>query len=292
MSGVVVPDRRKALLLLAGSRYDVYAPGPKVGKAFQHGKAAATVKEPCLLCDGDKVTRDKFGREQPCESCKGRGWHKVDPMLNKQAESWEEQKQASANTRRVLCDRCAGQGVWKNERCSMCDGAGKVSVPLERAILTDADRETDVVLNEWERMLVRREESGSYREFDKCVAELARRSPLRHRVFHEVHVVKSASAGMLHPTQALELERGLVLLLRWMPREIVVPREILALEKRVAQRPVKGNGVSKVQLADRDAEIVGRFNRGHGDSAKVLAQDFGLSVQRVNEIVYHEREVA
>jgi hypothetical protein len=292
MNGVVVPDRRKALLLLAGSRYDVYAPGPKVGKAFQHGKAAATVKEPCLLCDGDRVTRDKFGREQPCESCKGRGWHKVDPMLNKQAESWEEQKQASANTRRVLCDRCAGQGVWKNERCGMCDGAGKVSVPLERAILTDADRETDVVLNEWERMLVRREEAGSYREFDKCVAELARRSPLRHRVFHEVHVVKTASAGMLHPTQALELERGLVLLLRWMPREIVVPREILALEKRVAQRPVKGKGVSKVQLADRDAEIVGRFNRGHGDSAKVLAQDFGLSVQRVNEIVYHERGAA
>jgi hypothetical protein len=283
MNGVVVPDRRKALLLLAGSRYDVYAPGPKVGKAFQHGKAAATVKEPCLLCDGDRVTRDKFGREQPCESCKGRGWHKVDPMLNKQAESWEEQKQASANTRRVLCDRCAGQGVWKNERCGMCDGAGKVSVPLERAILSDADRETDVVLNEWERMLVRREESGSYREFDKCVAKL---SPHRHRVFHEVHVVKSASAGMLHPTQALELERAMVLLLKWMPREIVVPREILALEKRVAQRPVKGNGVSKAQLVSRDAEIAAAYKGGR--RTVEIAESFGLSDSQVQRILNRE----
>jgi hypothetical protein len=283
VSGVVVPDRRKALLLLAGSRYDVYAPGPKVGKAFQHGKAAATVKEPCLLCDGDRVTRDKFGREQPCESCKGRGWHKVDPMLNKQAESWEEQKQASANTRRVLCDRCAGQGVWKNERCGMCDGAGKVSVPLERAILSDADRETDVVLNEWERMLVRREESGSYREFDKCVAKL---SPLRHRVFHEVHVVKTASAGMLHPTQALELERAMVLLLKWMPREIVVPREILALEKRVAQRPVKGNGVSKAQLVSRDAEIAAAYKGGR--RTVEIAESFGLSDSQVQRILNRE----
>jgi hypothetical protein len=31
----------------------------------------------------------------------------------RKALSWEEQKQASANTRRVLCDRCAGQGVYK-----------------------------------------------------------------------------------------------------------------------------------------------------------------------------------
>jgi hypothetical protein len=282
VSGVVVPDRRKALLLLAGSRYDVYAPGPKVGKAFQHGKAAATVKEPCLLCDGDRVTRDKFGREQPCESCKGRGWHKVDPMLNKQAESWEEQKQASANTRRVLCDRCAGQGVWKNERCGMCDGAGKVSVPLERAILSDADRETDVVLNEWERMLVRREESGSYREFDKCVADL---EPHRRRVFHEVHVVKSASAGMLHPTQAIELERAMVQLLRWMPREIVVPREILALEKRVVQqRPLKGKGVSRGQLDGRDSEIVQRAVV-NGESVKALAVELGLSERTIQRVL-------
>jgi hypothetical protein len=209
-------------------------------------------------------------------------------MLNKQAESWEEQKQASANTRRVLCDRCAGQGVWKNERCSMCDGAGKVSVPLERAILSDADRETDVVLNEWERMLVRREESGSYREFDKCVAELARRSPLRHRVFHEVHVVKSASAGMLHPTQALELERGLVLLLRWMPREIVVPREILALEKRVVQqRPLKGKGVSRGQLDGRDSEIVQRAVV-NGESVKALAVELGLSERTIQRVLNAE----
>jgi DNA invertase Pin-like site-specific DNA recombinase len=280
MSGVVVPDRRKALLLLAGSRYDVYAPGPKVGKAFQHGKAAATVKEPCLLCDGDRVTRDKFGREQPCESCKGRGWHKVDPMLNKQAESWEEQKQASANTRRVLCDRCAGQGVWKNERCGMCDGAGKVSVSLERAILSDADRETDVVLNEWERMLVRREESGSYREFDKCVAEL---EPHRRRVFHEVHVVKTASAGMLHPTQAIELERAMVQLLKWMPREIVVPREILALEKRVAQAKPKGRHAPKNLMAARDAEIAVAYEGGK--RTPEIASEFGLSDSQVQKIL-------
>jgi hypothetical protein len=280
--GVVVPDRKKALLLLAGSRYDL-APGPKVGKAFQHGKAAATVKEPCLLCDGDKVTRDKFGRESTCESCKGRGWHKVDPMLNKQASSWEEQKQASAGTRRVMCDRCAGFGVWKGSRCELCDGAGKVSVPLERAVLSDADRETDVVLNEWERMLVRREESGSYREYDKCVAELARRSKHLHDVFHRVYVVKAASPGLLHPTEARSLGLAVAKLLLWMPREIVVPREILAAE-RVKQVPVKGKGVSNGQRASRDSEIIQRAVI-NGETAQSLADDMGLSVRQVQRVL-------
>jgi hypothetical protein len=281
--GVVVPDRRKALLLLAGSRYDVYAPGPKMGKAFQHGKAAATVKDPCLLCDGDKVTRDRFGREQTCESCKGRGWHKVDPMLNKQAASWEEQKQASAGTRRVMCDRCGGQGVWKGDRCGPCSGDGKVSVPIQRPILSDADRETDVVLNEWERMLVRREQSGSYREFDKWVAELARRSPHRHRVFHEVHVVKTASAGMLHPTQASLLAQAVTDLLAWMPSEILVPREILALERRVAQQAPRGKGVSETQRRDRNSEIVQRAVEG--ESVQALAADLGLSERTVQRVL-------
>jgi hypothetical protein len=90
VSGVVVKDRKKALLLLAGSRYDL-APGPKAGQAFRHGKAAPTRKDVCLLCDGERVVRDKFGRESTCESCQGRGWHKVDPMLNRQArEEWWE----------------------------------------------------------------------------------------------------------------------------------------------------------------------------------------------------------
>jgi hypothetical protein len=288
-AGVVVHDRTKALLLLAGSRYDVYAPGPKVGRTFAHGKAAATVKEPCLLCDGEKVVRDKFGRESTCESCKGRGWHKVDPMIDAKAGSWEEQKQASAGTRRVMCDRCAGAGVWKGERCGMCDGAGKVSVPITRPVLSESDREVDVELSEWERMMLRREDAGSYAEYDRCVAELARRSPHRHAVFHRVHVVKTASAGLLSGTEATELERAVRQLLGWMPHEILVPREIVEAEKRLS-KPVKGRGVSQVQRDGRDEEIKAAFRAGA--KPKDLAAEYGLSVPRVNEIVYHEREVA
>jgi DNA-binding NarL/FixJ family response regulator len=88
----------------------------------------------------------------------------------------------------------------------------------------------------------------------------------------------------LHPTQALELERGLVLLLRWMPREIVVPREILALEKRVAQRPVKGKGVSRGQLDGRDSEIVQRAVV-NGESVKALAVELGLSERTIQRVL-------
>jgi hypothetical protein len=324
-AGVVVHDRTKALLLLAGSRYDVYAPGPKVGQAFKHGKAAATKKELCLRCDGDGVVKDKFGRESACESCRGRGWHKVDPMLNKEhQDSWEVQAQESAGTRRVDCDRCAGKGVvpsgaatadelddgaerWTidrlglsadrpletrlyhteeaadgHERCVACDGSGKVSVPIVRAELSDDDRVAEGVLNDWDRMMLRREQAGSYAEYDKCVAELARRSPHRHRVFHEVHVVKTASAGMLSGTQATELRRAVSQLLDWMPHEIVVPREIVEAEKRLS-KPVKGRGVSKAQLGDRDAEIAARYEEGV--RTPELAVEYGLSESQVQRIL-------
>lgn len=283
MTGVVVRDRRKALLLLAGSRYEVYAPGPKVGRAFQHGKAAATVKELCLLCDGDKVTRDKFGREQTCDSCGGRGWHKVDLMVDGERGSWEEQQQASARTRRALCDHCAGSGLENpssssGERCRYCDGAGKVSVPIDRPILSDTDRESDVVLSEWERMLEQREQAGSYREYDKCIAELARRSKHLHDVFHRVYVVKAASPGLLHPTEARCLELAVVKLLGWMPQEIRVPRELLAAEK-VRQPTLKGKHVPKRLLASRDAEILERYRAG--EKAAEIADALDLHVSSV-----------
>lgn len=289
-AGIVVKDRRKALLLLAGSRYEVYAPGPKAGQAFKHGKAAATRKDPCQLCDGDKVTRDRFGREQTCESCKGRGWHKVDPMIDSKAGSWEEQKLAASGTRRVLCDRCAGAGVWKQERCGMCDGAGKVSVPIVRPVISDADRETDVVLSEWDRMLELREKSGSFKEYDKCVAELARRSPHRHRVFHEVHVVKVASAGMLHPTQATLLEQAIRNLLAWMPVEILVPREIVQAERRVKQPAPKGRRAPENLIADRDAEMLERYRAGV--KAAVIASDFDLHVSSVMRAIDRAEQAA
>jgi hypothetical protein len=278
-AGVVVRDRKKALLLLAGSRHDL-APGPKVGQAFRHGKAAPTRKEPCLLCDGDKVVRDKFGREAACESCKGQGWHKVDPMLNRQARSWEEQKQATAGTRRVMCDRCAGAGVWKSERCEPCDGAGKVSVPIVRAELVDNTDDVDVELNEWERMLERREASGSYRAFDKAMAKLESDYPHRYRVFNEVHVLKVASAGLLSGTQADMLVQAIVNLLAWMPREIVVPRGVAFPAPR--NGAVKGKGVSDGQRGARDREIV---ERSSVESPQALAADMGISVRQVQRVL-------
>jgi DNA-binding NarL/FixJ family response regulator len=138
------------------------------------------------------------------------------------------------------------------------------------------------VLNDWDRMMLRREQAGSYAEYDKCVAELARRSPHRHRVFHEVHVVKTASAGMLSGTQATELRRAVSQLLDWMPHEIVVPREIVEAEKRLS-KPVKGRGVSKAQLGDRDAEIAARYEEGV--RTPELAVEYGLSESQVQRIL-------
>ena len=301
--GQVVRDRTRALLLLAGARYDVYAPGPKNSRTFAHGKAAPTKKEPCELCDGDKVTRDKFGRESTCESCKGRGWHPRDPMLNQDrqgATDWQAQARATAGTRRVLCDSCGGHGVenpaaTESVRCRYCDGAGKVSVPIERVVLNDSDREVDVVLNEWERMLVAREgdgtrpASGSFAEYDKCVAELARRSPHRLRVFREVYEIKVKSEGFLSETEGRLLSQAVADLLAWMPEVILVPREIVQADERQSKQP-HGRGSRPADRAARDAEIIRRFKAK--EPVREIASWAGLSVGRVNEIVYAEREVA
>jgi hypothetical protein len=266
MAGVVLKDRRKALLLLASSLHD-YSPGPKPGKSptssrVERGRPAASKKELCVACDGNQTTKDKFGRDVECKECAGKGFFLVDPMMNVEVSKWSDPP-TSAFTRRALCDRCAGDGTWKGDRCPSCDGAGRVSVPIHRDMGTQEQGPDE--LGAWDRAIARRDEAGSYHELDVALDGLPR---LRRRLFHMVYV--SRSAGLLSETEHREVERAVHQLLDAMPDEIRVPRDVVAAGKRKQLAP-RGYDVSQGQRDHRDAGWRARYKAGETTSAIALS---------------------
>jgi hypothetical protein len=268
MAGVVLKDRRKALLLLASSLHD-YTAGPStwsknpLSSRTERGKDAPTTKEPCSLCDGKGVVFDKFKREETCGECSGRGWDWIDAYTRKRVSTADAP--APAQTRRVMCDRCAGFGVWKGDRCELCDGAGKVSVPIVRDVgKADPDKSSDG-LGPWDRAIDRRGKAGSYHELDVALDGLPR---LRRRLFHLVYVAKSA--GLLSETEHREVERAVHQLLDAMPAEIRVPRDVVAAGKRKQLAP-RGYDVSQGQRDQRDAVWKARYKAGETTAAIALS---------------------
>ena len=141
-------SRLEAVSALLWSLEDVQ-PSPKCSRSYDvRGEAPDSWTE-CENCAGKGLTQDRFGRETPCEPCGGKGRFQVDSHTGERISG--EESAAPVRTRRVLCDRCAGTGVMPGRlsgetgivRCTMCDGAGRVSVPLLPGESTSPQRVLD-----------------------------------------------------------------------------------------------------------------------------------------------------
>lgn len=129
-------SRLRSLHALAWSLPDVN-PAPTMAKWGAVRGEAPSSWQMCETCDGEGVVEDKFHREGRCPECGGAGRFRVDAFTGLRVGASDSA--APVRTRRVLCDRCGGGGVMAGRligesglvRCDMCDGAGKLSVPVE-----------------------------------------------------------------------------------------------------------------------------------------------------------------
>jgi hypothetical protein len=321
--------RREKILLLAWSSLDLLKMPTGMNLRGSKGKAGASKYEPCLACggswrvgaktgerhgyrSGQGWKLDPFKRKIPCEACGGHmadgqlvagtGRIGVDEMLHGKHRTvgTTENTLAARRVQRWVCNFCHGNGVsggrHEGPACKPCEGTGArehssfvlLGVREDGRLVDPADPATAL-----EEAIERRDRAGSYHEFDVCIGELWRRSPHQARVFHQVHVVGTVQPETLGVLRSGWLEEALTFLDRHMPAEIVVPAEIVEASKRDPKRNqlrARGRHAPPEMLDMRDRLIRERFAAGHGESARELAREFGLSVQRVNEIVYNDRE--
>lgn len=133
-------SRRELILALAWSlpdaiRQPITATGSIAGQ--QRREASPTAWAVCATCHGDRVVVDRWRRESACPTCLGAGRYRVDPYTDQPVASLDAPVVAARPSRRVVCDRCDGQGTmlgrWVGEtglvRCEACDGVGKLDAP-------------------------------------------------------------------------------------------------------------------------------------------------------------------
>lgn len=290
MTALVVRDRILACRLLAGALDDLTL-GPSTWRKnplnYRHepGRPAPSVKEICLTCDGDKITRDKYGRSQTCADCEGRGWHLIDPMIQKDARAWNEPA-ASAFTRRHLCPRCGGEGVWKSERCTDCNGSGAITVPIDPG--PQEPPLTDVVTF-LEHAIERRDQEGDFHALELALTVLRQRSPHRYRVYWHVAVRRRPIADLSErETRWLaEADRDLEAM---MPAEIRVPGYLLSARKAVREqlRSVNGRVTDVRVLQQRNEAIRAAYNSGEMTAAQLM-RTYNLRKSQLYEVLYEVR---
>lgn len=276
--------RLLALRMLAWSFYD-FGPSVKGSStgAGERGEMATAPRE-CAACGGEGVRRDRWGREQPCESCRGRGSVRVDPYTEKaEAAVWAG---SGLRSRRVLCDACGGSGRWgaHGDTCSRCGGSGGFSVPFE--VLEDPLR-GDPSLR-LEEALESRSRAGSYSELGRALDGLLVASPARWRGFWEWMAVEP-SEGLWDVAGPSWAE---VFLLGRMPGRIRVPADVrYAWEHRHVHarqaEQARERSRSRVhrRLTARDRQIRELYADGRGLPSDVIAERFGISASQVRRIV-------
>lgn len=249
---------------------------------------AATRRQECPTCRGDRQVRDKFQRLVSCVTCEGKGWVKVDPYTQRSdAVGWA----SGPPTRRVLCDACGGSGRRgaHGEGCGRCGGSGGFSVPL---VAEDDVLRGDPAVR-LESQLERRARAGSYVELERALGRLLASDQWAWREFIRTRVLVDArhedSEGAWDREPATSGERTL---LGWMPRPIRVPADVRhAWEHRhvhrrqAEQAREKARYGSKGRRDRRDRQIRELYDRGRGLSSDVLADRFGISTSQVRRIV-------
>jgi hypothetical protein len=211
-------------------------------------------------CEGG-VLRDRFGRETVCPGCGGSGRVRVDPYLEGGVSSTVAA--AELHVRRVLCDRCAGAGVWKGGRCEICDGQGHREVPVWGS---EPERGRRLSLSEGEVARLRRK--GSYDELEWCLGRLRQAWPSAHSVWLAVRVECSSEEG----EGGGWLRAGDRLVGELMPPTVRVPQPVRLAWGLWRDGPT------------RDERVRAMHRRGVGTSE--IALRVGVSLRRVQQIVY------
>lgn len=320
MSAVALPDRKRALILLAEHLYESLA-GPK-GQRFHAGKgqAAPSHYEPCRACGGEWISGphtgirygyrrgtgwivDRFHRKRPCEDCggltledgtrkPGSGRVGMDRMTGRKVGT-EEDTNAAVRSTSWTCNFCHGRGVERGVGatvCVHCSGSGKRehSPFVLHGVSDEGDAivdDPDVVL---ERAIMHRDEEGDFHRLEAALSILAAKSTHQWRVFHGLHVVKTVQDFDLDFQQRVWLQQAYAALLNMMPAEIRVPRDLVYAEeaKRKQRREVRGR-VDVRALGDRNAWMRERFAAGELGIAELI-QETGLSRRQVYEVLYGE----
>lgn len=265
-------DRRRDVLLLLASRHDgLWFPS---GSSTSSGFAPAVIVR-CDACVRGRV-RDRFGRPQTCSRCGGAGRLAFDPYDALRAPVGSSATAATARPRRrVRCDRCDGEGVWKGERCALCDGDGWRDLHVFELAIDVRDRdERDPLAAAVEA----RAEAGSYVELDRALERLRAWSVIRWgSLLDEVDRFRApaSTAG----------EQGLSFVVPRMPDPIRVPADVRANARLLRERRTraKGRGSDPRALAERDREI--RLHRRAGRSVQWIAAEYELSVATVYEVL-------
>lgn len=228
------PSRLTRLLVLSWSLLDLMPqPATATGRlrAGQRRGEQAHHREPCPTCPPDTpgLVRDRFGRQRACPACGGSGSLWVDGITGQPTEppGWAPspvELPTVVRTRQARCDRCGGDGVWRHERCELCDGSGRIEVPAwaddEHAMVRD--RVADPVLDAFDR----RDRLGSWHQLDLALSWLRTSDRDLARRYVRRHVLDGQPASEA-------LERAYGLLDGWMPGRLLVPRSVMhAYERR------------------------------------------------------------
>lgn len=204
----------------------------------------------------------------------------------------------SRPARTVPCDACGASGVGVphldeegreyRDKCPRCDGSGRrvVAAPFDLAV-DDGERGQAWPGIDPER-LAARDRLGSYHELELALEALQDRHPRCHGA------LMACWERLGEPGPGLQrqlAEVGLAYVDRRMPDPIRVPNGLArnAKERAAALKAVRGSRSSQA-LEVRDAEIRKMIRKGR--PTQWVAQQFGLSVRRVNAIVQGEAEAA
>lgn len=287
MTAVLVADKILACRLLAGALFDMLhfpetSTGAMLRKQTLRGEAPTQWVE-CERCSGEG--RDRFRRT--CRDCDSAGRVKIDPYTGRVVAS--EQSAAPPRLDRWLCNICHGRGVEpKNPqvRCRACEGDGYREHPPLTAV-QPADPLRGDPATVLEQAILRRDEAGSFRELELCLAHLRRQSRHRHRVYWQVAVLRDRSTSDLSETERRWLAEADRDLAELMPDEIRVPGWLLHAEKALREqlKLVRGKAADPKALAWRNTEIRRRFDTGEA-TLEHLIRETGLSRSQLYEVVY------
>lgn len=283
--------RRERILALAWSLLDLL-PSPRCAtgqlRAGQRREESGHHRELCQACDGRGKRRDRFGREELCGICLGAGRFWVDGVTLERTGPPSERVQTTVSTRvasrRVWCDRCGGDGVWKHARCDRCDGTGKVSMPVWADDEPGAVRVSDPVLS----LLERRDRRGSWHELDLALADLRLTDGRAFRAFFAAHVTDGRKAG-----ESPELERAYRFLDGRLPARVRVPSDVQAAyaarfdraRDRERQRR-KRLGRTARAAESREWRSQARDRVLAGEPVQLVARELGVSVRSVQRAAY------